>query len=92
MAQFAYITATSQIKVGATRLKGIIAPSGTDNAITIYNTSDGNTTNTTAISTMTFAVTPATIPTAGDEQGMYLDKGLYVVVAGTSPKFVLIYD
>ena len=92
MSQYAYLEATAQVKVGAAKLKGILFNSGTNPTVAVYNTDTASTSGTTVISTMTATATPLMIPLCGDEQGVYLGKGLYVVIGGTSPKVTLIYD
>ena len=83
MANYHYITATQQVKPAAGKFKGIfVSAASSTPTITIYDTFDGTTTNTTMVGTFT--------PTAGNQYcylggdgGMYFNKGLYVVLGGT---------
>jgi hypothetical protein len=89
MANYVYTEATKQVKASAGKIKSVFvsAASGTP-TITIYDTSDGTTTNTTLIGT--FTPTAATCYVfSGDEGGAFFNKGLYVVVGGTVHATVL---
>jgi len=92
MSQYQHLTATAQVKIGAAKLKGIVVNSGTNPTVAVYNTGVASTSGTVVADTMTFATVPAVMSLPGDEAGIYLDKGLYVVLGGTSPKVTLIYD
>jgi len=91
MANYAALTATSQIKVGAGKLKGIFVSSGTSPTVAVYDTDTASTSGTTLLATFT-AASPGMYSLPGDEQGVYFSKGLYVVLGGTTPKATVIYD
>lgn len=80
MANYKYITATSQVKVGAGKLKGIFVSSASATpTITIYDVQTGTTT------TMVGVFTPvgATYYPFGAYDGSYFNQGLNVVISGT---------
>ncbi|HEY6022154.1 MAG TPA: hypothetical protein VIY48_20485 [Candidatus Paceibacterota bacterium] len=82
MAYYRNITASTQIKVGLAKIKGIFvsAASGTP-TITVYDEAQGGTTRV-VLSTFTpVAATPYMF--TGDEDGIQLNAGLYVVIGGT---------
>jgi hypothetical protein len=89
MANYAYLTATSQVKVGFSKLKGIFASSGTSVTVAIYDTPDGDTNDPIVISQFT-AATPGnyTMP----PEGIAVSKGLYVVLGGTNPRVTIAYE
>lgn len=90
-AQYAYLEATSQIKVGAGKLKSIFVSSGTNPTVAVYNTATASTSGTTVIAQFT-AAAPGLYAFTGDDGGVWLDEGLYVVVGGTSPKVTVVYE
>lgn len=80
MSNYKYITATSQVKVGAGKLKGIFVSSASATpTITIYDVQTG-----TAL-TMVGVFTPvgATFYSFGLHDGMFFNNGLNVVISGT---------
>ena len=81
MSNYSYISTTSQIKVGAGKLKGIFvsAASGTP-TITVYD-SDAKATTTTVVGVFTPAA--ATNYPFNSFDGIYLNKGLYIALSGT---------
>ena len=89
MSNYTHLTATAQVKVGAGKLKGIFVSSGTSPTIAIY---DGISTSDPVMIAQFTGATPAMYPMPGDEQGAYFNKGLHVVLGGTSPKVTVIYD
>lgn len=91
-ATYAYLTATSQITKGLTKLKAILVADGSNTTVAIYNTPTASTSGTLVTGTMTFATTPAVITFTGDDGGVNVDKGLYVVLGGTNPKVTVVYD
>lgn len=80
MANYKYITATTQVKVGAGKLKGIFVSSASGTpTITIYDVQTGTAT------TMVGVFTPvgATYYPMGNYDGAYFNQGLNVVLGGT---------
>jgi len=80
MANYTYITASKQIKVGAGKLKGIfVSAASSTPTITIYDVQTGTTT------TMVGVFTPvgATYYPMGNYDGMFFNQGLNVVISGT---------
>jgi len=81
MAQYSYITATSQVKTAPAKLKAIfVSAASSTPTITVYD-SDAKTTTTTVIGT--FTPVSATNYLFNAAEGIYLNKGLYVVLGGT---------
>jgi hypothetical protein len=82
MSNYSYISATSQVKVGAGKLKGIFvsAVSGLTPTITVYDT-DAKGTTTTVVGV--FTPVAATNYSFNSFDGIYLNKGLYIVLGGT---------
>jgi len=91
MSNYAHITATSQIKIGAGKLKGIIVSSGTTPTVAVYDSSKSLDSDPVVIAQFTGA-TPGFYPIPGDEQGLFFKTGLYVVLGGVSPKVTVIFD
>lgn len=80
MANYTYITASKQIKVGAGKLRGIFVSSASSTpTITIYDVQTGTDT------TMVGVFTPvgATFYPFGSFDGAYFNQGLNVVISGT---------
>lgn len=81
MSNYSYISATSQVKVGAGKLKGIFVSSATSTpTITVYDT-DAKGTSTTVVGV--FTPTSSTNYPFNSFDGIYLNKGLYIVLGGT---------
>jgi len=89
MANYTQTAATTQIKVGAGKLFGIFVSAASSGTLTIYISTASSTTD--PKFSDTFAVTAGTtylnIPA-----GLYFNKGLYIVLAGTSAAFTVAYD
>ena len=80
MANYTYVTASKQIKVGAGKLRGIFVSSASSTpTITIYDVQTGTAT------TMIGAFTPvgATFYPFGSLDGAFFNQGLNVVLGGT---------
>jgi hypothetical protein len=80
MANYTYITASKQIKVGAGKLRGIFVSSASSTpTITIYDVQTGTAT------TMVGVFTPvgATFYPFGSLDGAFFNQGLNVVISGT---------
>ena len=80
MANYTYITASKQIKVGAGKLRGIFVSSASSTpTITIYDVQTGTDT------TMVGVFTPvgATFYPFGSLDGAFFNQGLNVVLSGT---------
>ena len=91
MANYAHLTATAQVKVGATKLVGVFCSSGTSPTVAIYDSASASTSDPVAIAQFT-AAAPGTYVFTGDEDGLYLKDGLYVVLGGTNPKVTVSYE
>ena len=86
------ITATAQLKVGSTKLKGIVVTSGTTVTAAVYDSSIASASDRVILDTMTFGVVPFVMSLPGDEQGVFLRSGLYIVLTGTNPRVTVIFD
>lgn len=83
MALYKNITASDQVKVGISKLKALfVSAASSVPTIAIYNEAQGGTANV-VISTFTPVAGTAYSFTGGDELGVSLDKGIYVVIGGT---------
>lgn len=91
MANYAHLTATSQVKVGAAKLVGIFCSSGTTPTVAIYDSAAASTSDPVVIAQFT-AATPGEYVFTGDEDGLYLKNGLYVVLGGSNPKVTVSYE
>ena len=81
MAQYSYITATSQVNAGPAKLiASFVSAASSTPTITVYDT-DAKGTTTTVIGT--FTPVSATNYLFNAAEGIYLNKGLYVVLGGT---------
>ena len=89
-ANFLQITATTQVKVGFGKLKGIFTSSGTP-TVAIYDSGTASTSDPKIIATTTTTV-PSSITFTGDEAGVGFTKGLYVVIGGGSPQVTVFYE
>jgi len=90
MANYVHLTATSQIKVGAGKLKSIFVSSGTSPTVAVYDTDSGSTSGTTMVAQFT-AATPGVYLFTGGDDGLFFNKGAYVVLGGTSPAVTIAY-
>lgn len=80
MSTYVAITATSQVKTDAAKLKTIFVSSVSGSpTITIYDSSSKSTSDPVVLAT--FVPVAATVYNFFD--GLYLSKGLYVVIGGT---------
>lgn len=89
MANYTQASATTQVKVGAGKLYGIFVSASSSGTLTIYDSGASGTGDPKIVDT--FTVTASTtylnIPA-----GLYFNKGLYIVLAGTSAAFTVAYD
>ena len=89
MANYTQTAATTQIKVGAGKLYGIFVSASSSGTLTIYDSGASSASAPKIVDT--FAVTASTtylnIPA-----GLFFNKGLYIVLAGTSASFTVAYD
>jgi len=89
MANYTQTAATTQVKVGAGKLFGIFVSASSSGTLTIYDSGASDTNDPKIVNT--FTVTASTtylnIPA-----GLYFNKGLYIVLAGTSAAFTVAYE
>ena len=89
MAYYTQLSATSQVKVGLGKLKGIFASSGTSVTVAVYDTPDGDTNDPLVLAQFTAATPGNYMFTA---EGISLNHGLYVVLGGSSPKVTVFFE
>ena len=89
MAYYTKLTASSQVKVGLGKLKGIFASSGSSPTVAVYDTPDGDTNDPVVISQFTAATPGNYVFTA---EGISLNNGLYVVLGGTNPVVTILFE
>ena len=89
MANYTQTAATTQIKVGAGKLYGIFVSASSSGTLTIYDSGASSTSDPKVVDTFTVAAstTYLNIPA-----GLFFNKGLYIVLAGTSASFTVAYD
>lgn len=83
------MTATSQVKVGIAKLKGIFVSSGTNPTIAVYDSATASGSDPVVLATFTGSV-PGNYQFA--PEGVALSKGLYVVLGGTNPNVTIFYE
>jgi hypothetical protein len=89
MANYTQASATVQVKVGAGKLYGIFVSATSSGTLVIYD-SGASSTSDPKISdtiTLTAGTTYLNIPV-----GLYFNKGLYIVLGGTSASFTVAYE
>ena len=89
MAYYTKLTASSQVKVGLGKLKGIFASSGSSPTVAVYDTPDGDTNDPVVIAQFTAATPGNYVFTA---EGISLNQGLYVVLGGTNPVVTILFE
>jgi hypothetical protein len=89
MANYTQSSATVQVKVGVGKLFGVFVSASSSGTLTIYDSGASSTGDPKIIDT--FAVAASTtylnIPA-----GLFFNKGLYIVLAGTSASFTVAYE
>jgi len=89
MAYSQEIEASTQLKVGLAKLKGIFASSGTSVTVAVYDSPAASTSDPIVLAQFTAATPGNYIFTA---EGISLNKGLYVVLGGSSPKVTVFFE
>ena len=89
MANYTQAAATTQVKVGAGKLYGIFVSASSSGTLTIYDSgassdSDPKISN---VFTVAASTTYLNIPA-----GLFFNKGLYIVLGGSSAAFTVAYD
>jgi hypothetical protein len=89
MANYTQAAATTQVKVGAGKLFGIFVSASSSGTLTIYDSGASDTNDPKIVNTFTVAAgtTYLNIPA-----GLYFNKGLYIVLGGTSAAFTIAYE
>jgi hypothetical protein len=89
MAYSMKLTASTQVKIGYAKLKGIFVSSGTSPTVAVYDSATASASDPTVIDTFTGATPGNYVMPA---EGVSLSKGLYVVLAGTNPVVTIFYE
>lgn len=89
MANYMQLAATKQVKVGAGKLYGITVSATVAGTLTIYDSPISSTSDPLISNTITVA--------AGAQYlyfpaGIFFNKGLYIVLGGTSAAFTVVYE
>lgn len=89
MANYMQLAATKQVKVGAGKLFGIFVSASSSGTLTIYDSGASSASDPKIVDT--FSVS------AGSQYvyfpaGLFFNKGLYIVLAGTSAAFTVAYE
>jgi hypothetical protein len=89
MANYTQTAATTQIKVGAGKLFGIFVSASSSGTLTIYDSGSSATGDPKIVDvfTVSASTTYLNIPA-----GLYFNKGLYIVLGGTSAAFTVAYE
>lgn len=89
MANYMQLAATKQVKVGAGKLFGIFVSATSSGTLVVYDSP--NSTNTDPKISDTITLTAGT-SYLNFPAGLYFNKGLYIVLGGTSASFTVAYE
>lgn len=89
MANYMQLAATTQVKVGAGKLFGIFVSASSSGTLTVYDSGAASTSNGKISNTITVA---AGTQYLSFPAGIFFNKGLYIVLGGTSAEFTVIYE
>lgn len=89
MANYTQSSATVQVKVGAGKLYGVFVSASSSGTLTIYDSGASSTGDPKIVDT--FSVSAGT-SYVNITVGLFFNKGLYIVLAGTSASFTVAYD
>jgi len=89
MANYMQLAATKQVKVGAGKLFGIFVSATSSGTLVIYDSGASSNSDPKISDTITVAAgtTYLNIPA-----GLFFNKGLYIVLGGTSASFTVAYE
>ena len=89
MANYMQLAATKQVKVGAGKLFGIFVSASSSGTLTIYDSQSSSTSdpNISDVFSVSAGTTYLNIPA-----GLFFNKGLYIVLAGTSAAFTVAFE
>ena len=89
MANYMQLAATTQVKVGAGKIYGIFVSASSSGTLTLYDSgaSDTNDPKIVNVFTVTASTTYLNIPS-----GLFFNKGLYIVLGGSSAAFTIAYE
>lgn len=88
MANYKYLSATDQTKVGAGKLYGIFVSTTSSGTLTVYDSPAGSTSDPKIANTITVA---AGTQYLSFPAGIWFSKGLYIVLANTAT-FTVVYE
>ena len=89
MANYMQLAATKQVKVGAGKLYGIAVSATTSGTLAVYDSSASSTGDPKISNTITLV---AGTNYLNFPAGIFFNKGLYIVLAGTSAEFTVVYE
>ena len=89
MSNYMQLAATTQVKVGQGKLFGIAVSATSSGTLTVYDSGAKDTNDAKISNTITVAAgsTYLNFPT-----GIFFNKGLYIVLGGTSAAFTVVYE
>ena len=89
MANYMQLAATKQVKVGAGKLFGIFVSASSSGTLTIYDSKSSSTSDPkiSDVFSVSAGTTYLNIPA-----GLFFNKGLYIVLAGTSAAFTVAFE
>ena len=89
MANYMQLAATKQVKVGAGKLYGIFVSATSSGTLVVYDSGAASTGDPKISNTITVAAgtTYMNFPA-----GLFFNKGLYIVLGGTSAEFTVAYE
>jgi hypothetical protein len=88
MANYTYLDATKQVKVGAGKLYGIFVSTTSSGTLTVYDSPDGDNTDPKIANTITVSAGTSYL---NFPAGLFFNKGLYIVLANTAT-FTVVYE
>jgi len=88
MANYKYLAASDQVKVGAGKLYGIFVSTTSSGTLTVYDTPDADTNDGKIANTITVA---AGTQYLSFPAGIFFNSGLYIALANTAT-FTVVYE
>lgn len=89
MANYIQLATTKQVKVGAGKLYSIFVSATSSGTLTIYDSGASSTGDPKISDTITLTAGTSYLT---NPVGLFFNKGLYIVLGGTSASFTVIYE